>query len=156
MQKADSKKTLFFYTLLFLCIIGMDRLTKMWALTLEYEKVLCRFLSLELAFNRGVTWGLLSESGASRAMLVLSTIALVLFGMGIYTYYSWREKKPILGNVLILAGGISNFVDRFFYLGVVDFIIVHYNHWMWPAFNIADVAIVLGIGIMLMQQIWNR
>ena len=50
---------------------------------------------------------------------------------------------------MILAGGCSNLYDRFYWPGVIDFIHMHVKHWYFPAFNIADTSIVIGVLLML-------
>jgi signal peptidase II len=74
---------------------------------------------------------------------------LVLLGLAVYLFYLWKNNVPILGQVLVLAGGISNYWDRVFYGGVIDFIILKAGHLSWPAFNIADAIVLLGFGIMI-------
>lgn len=59
------------------------------------------------------------------------------------------SKNKLVGLIAIIAGSLSNIVDRFIYGGVIDFIELSYNQWIWPVFNVADVAIVCGIGLIL-------
>jgi signal peptidase II len=53
---------------------------------------------------------------------------------------------------LILGGAIGNLIDRVAYGYVIDFLDVHYQDWHWPAFNIADSAICIGVGLMLLES----
>jgi signal peptidase II len=54
---------------------------------------------------------------------------------------------------LVLSGAIGNVIDRILYGAVVDFVDLHYAGWHWPAFNIADTAICIGVGLMLLENL---
>jgi signal peptidase II len=56
----------------------------------------------------------------------------------------------------VLSGAIGNLYDRIAYGYVVDFILVHYESYQWPAFNVADSAITFGIGIWLYTQLFSK
>jgi signal peptidase II len=58
--------------------------------------------------------------------------------------------------VLIITGAFSNLLDRLFYGGVIDFIVVWFGDWSWPAFNIADAAILLGIAFVFKDNFLNK
>ncbi len=57
---------------------------------------------------------------------------------------------------MVIAGSVSNILDRVVYGGVVDFIHVHINGWSFAVFNIADVAIVVGVCIMMLQEVYDN
>jgi signal peptidase II len=129
-------------------ILLIDRFTKSLALTLQHEYRINQFLSFDLAFNRGINFGLFNAQGASSFIFINVCIALVIVGVMLYTIYCWRHNEPILGHILVLTGAVSNYYDRLFHGGVIDFILLWLGDWSWPAFNVADMAIVLGIGLM--------
>ena len=129
-------------------IIFFDRITKALALTLDQEYVINFLVSFDLSFNRGITWGILSSWQGAGNFIVLGT----LFIMCLLAFYSWHQyvaKRVIYGPIMILAGGCSNLYDRFYWPGVIDFIQVHYQEWHFPAFNVADSSIVIGVLLML-------
>ena len=132
-----------FYLLPMILIILADRFSKSWALGLTDEKVINQFLSFGLTFNRGINWGFFNSSDTAIFMVINSAIAAVIVGFGVYTYYCWKLRQSILGNTLILAGAFSNYYDRMVHGGVIDFIILSYGNWSWPAFNIADAGNLL-------------
>ncbi len=76
--------------------------------------------------------------------------------LAFYTYLRWRKGFWIGGECFVLAGSLSNIVDRIIYHGVLDFILLSFNTWSWPVFNIADMAIVFGVGIMIIQGYKER
>ena len=59
-----------------------------------------------------------------------------------------------LAEVAVIAGASSNIIDRFWYGGVVDFILLEYEQWSWPLFNVADIVIVGGIIVMVFNSFW--
>lgn len=153
----ENKKNLLYYLMLGSIIVIADRITKSWALTLVQEKVINPFLSFGLTFNRGINWGFLNSPDNSFLFIVINiAIAIVVIGMAAFTVYCWRHHYPILGNILILAGAVSNYFDRIYYGGVIDFIILSAGNWSWPAFNIADAVILAGVGIVLITSFKER
>jgi len=140
------------YMLLPLMVIAVDRFTKYLALThCRNGCLLNQFLSLDLAFNRGISWGLLSRAPGNMFYLVTALVILVTIGLASHTVRRWQAGKPIWGELLVLSGSASNIFDRFVYGGVVDFILVSYGKFSWPMFNIADICIVVGVGLMVLQ-----
>ncbi|SJM93678.1 Lipoprotein signal peptidase (fragment) [Crenothrix polyspora] len=63
-----------------------------------------------------------------------------------------HEKLLAIALSLVLGGAIGNLIDRLAYGYVIDFLDVYYQDWHWPAFNIADSAIVVGVGLMLAES----
>jgi signal peptidase II len=139
------------YGILALIIILADRLSKDWALKLTGEKIINPFLSFDLTFNRGINWGFFNSTNPALFFFINIAIAIVIIGLVGYTYFCWKLKQPITGHVLILAGAVSNYFDRIIYGGVIDFIVLSWTHWTWPAFNIADAAICIGIGLIALH-----
>jgi signal peptidase II len=144
-------KKINFYLIIACIIIIADRLSKSWALQLSGQKVINQFLSFDLSFNRGINWGFFNSSNPTIFSIINIVIAAVIIGLVYYTYYCWQLKQPIIGQVLILAGALSNYYDRMFHGGVIDFIVLSYGNWSWPAFNIADAVICLGVGLIILQ-----
>ncbi len=134
------------YLLLAIAIIFCDRLSKWLALTMLNEpKQITPFMEFELAFNRGISWGLLHSDQESTFFWVTVLICLIIGALLCYTIIQRINHHAIYGEVAVLAGAVSNVIDRSVYGGVIDFIHLSYNSWSWPIFNIADVAIVLGV-----------
>ena len=82
-------------------------------------------------------------------------IAAVIVGMVLYTFACWKQNSLIWGQALILAGAVSNYYDRIMYGGVIDFIVLALGNWSWPAFNIADAAIVCGVCLIVFANYKN-
>jgi len=68
-----------------------------------------------------------------------------------FAYYNYKQGNNIAAEVCIIAGSISNLIDRVIYGGVIDFIILSYGSLSWPVFNVADAMIVLGVILLLLK-----
>jgi signal peptidase II len=108
------------------------------------------FLDLVMVWNRGVSYGLFTQDreGGRWLLIALGVIGALLFG-----WWMWQTRRPV-GAValgLIVAGAVSNAIDRLVYGAVADFFLFHIGSFEWYVFNLADVWIVSGvIGLMLL------
>jgi len=110
------------------------------------------FFNLVLAWNTGVSFSLFASSDKLQLWSLVgltSLIAIVLF--------SWmlREKNFItcLGLGMIVGGAIGNIVDRVIYGAVIDYLQFYVGSFYWPAFNMADAAICVAAGLMIMESL---
>jgi signal peptidase II len=109
------------------------------------------FLSFEVVFNRGISWGMFhSQSDILFYFVSLIIVATTAF-LCWYAYHNAQRGQSIFAEVCIIAGSCCNLIDRFFYGGVIDFIILSYGNLSWPVFNIADAVIVFGVGLFLLR-----
>lgn len=118
------------------------------------------FFNVVLTLNRGMSFGLFNTGpGASGGTLntVLFSLAAVIIVAGLI-YWLKRVSSPLLGIAigLIVGGAIGNVVDRIRHGAVVDFLDFHMGYWHWPAFNLADSAICLGVALMLFDGLLLR
>lgn len=138
-------------------VIALDHGTKYLASTmLDYGvpvPVLPSF-NLTLAHNTGAAFSFLADaSGWQRWFFV--AIAVVVSGI----LLDWLRRLPrhetwtAVSLTLILGGAVGNVIDRVVHGYVVDFIQVYYDVWYWPAFNIADSAITVGVAILLIENL---
>lgn len=136
--------------------ILLDRITKQYALMYlapwapEYS--VTPWLSLELTYNRGISWGMMQSENPWSFWLVTGLIIVITGVVIAHARVRIQEGKWVLGHALIVGGSISNCIDRFYYHGVIDFIHLQYGDWSWPIFNIADVAIVIGAGVLFWES----
>ena len=141
----------------FLLLLYFDRITKGMAsayCTL-YSVKPAPFLTLRTCFNKGISWGwFYSDSMLNHWVLVLLSLSVLVL-IGKYTYDRGKYGYAVLGETLILTGGIGNFIDRVAYGGVRDFIVFHYSYWTFPAFNFADVYITIGACIIVYNIIMH-
>lgn len=146
------KKSWLGYFLTLLLLTVADRCSKLFAVkafVIPYK--VTNFLSFELVFNRGISWGLFgSESDIVFAVVNLVIIFFLIFFV-VYMKQRYQHKQSVFAELLVMCGALSNVCDRFYYQGVIDFIVLSLNSWSWPVFNLADVFIVIGIGVMFFR-----
>jgi signal peptidase II len=110
------------------------------------------FFRLVIVWNRGVSFGLLGGDRPLPAWLLSGVAICVCIGLFLWL----RRTERFLtgwGIGLVMGGAIGNVVDRARWGAVFDFADFHINHWHWPAFNVADSAIVVGVGLMLVDSL---
>ncbi len=127
--------------------VGLDQFTKALVLAFlePYQAVeWAPFLSCVLVFDTGISFGLFA---GETALLRWVLIGLALAVSVLLTSWLYKEKRPRVASALglILGGAIGNVVDRIFRHAVVDFLDLHIGGWHWPAFNLADSAITVGV-----------
>lgn len=144
------------YVLSFSGLIIIDRITKYIALLyFTLPQHIYSWLTLELVYNRGISWGMLHDYSEYLGSVITIMVAIVLCVLAWYANYRYRLGAFILPELLVFAGACSNLWDRMFYPGVIDFIHLHIGCWHWAIFNIADCAITLGVMAMLIQQYYE-
>ena len=108
--------------------------------------------NLVLTFNYGVSFGLFSGE-AQWQPFMLSALAVVI-SIGLCAWLARQPSRHLAIAVgLIVGGAIGNVIDRLRLDAVVDFLDFHWGDWHWPAFNIADTAITLGVVSILVVDI---
>lgn len=138
------------YGALFSFFFLIDRITKYGVLSLcSHACRVSRYLSFEIFYNRGISWGLLHGNNNGAFVLMTIVIALLTLMFAWYAMTRFYDGRLIIGEVMILAGSISNIIDRIVYRGVLDFVDISYNGCHWPLFNGADVSIVFGVIVMI-------
>lgn len=154
-----------FWKLGYLAIAGgifmVDQVTKAWAVrTLRNGNdisVIPGFLNFAYAQNTGVAFSMLDDHGDA-GRFGLSVVAFI--AAGLVLYFFWRTPRTddrVLGALaLLLAGIVGNVADRMRLGFVIDFIDVQFGSWHYPTFNIADMAIVLGAGLMIIDMFVTR
>jgi len=119
-----------------------------------------RFLDLVLTCNPGVSFGLFNQLGQTGETpansLIFSLVALLI--VIVLAFWLRRVRATFLAVAigLIIGGAIGNVVDRLRFGAVIDFLDFHLASWHWPAFNLADSAICLGVGAMLLDSMLSR
>jgi signal peptidase II len=116
--------------------------------------VLLPVFNFTLLHNAGAAFSFLSDAGGwQRGLLVaVSTLVSAVIVVWLYRIKS-SEKLLALALALILGGAIGNLIDRALVGYVVDFIVVHYQHYYFPAFNIADSAITIGAMVLILDTL---
>lgn len=111
------------------------------------------FFNLVPVWNQGVSFGLLGGAETSRWALIALAMVIVVF-LVVWLIRA-GQGVVILALTLVIGGALSNVIDRIAYGAVVDFIDIHAFGWHWPAFNIADMAIVVGTAMLLYDGLFG-
>lgn len=111
------------------------------------------FLNLVHVQNPGIIFGILSRSTYKLTTYLLITVSLVAITFLLLFLRSLKDRDLVLfiAISLILGGAIGNLVDRIAFEKVIDFIDFHWRTYHWPAFNLADSAITIGMVILVIQ-----
>ena len=111
------------------------------------------FFNFAPVWNSGVSFGLLQNAGAYTPWILAG------FALAVGLFLPWYSRHwPWLGRTgaqLMAGGAIGNAIDRVIYGRVVDFFDFHAAGWHWPAFNVADIAITVGAGLILIDTVAN-
>ena len=154
-----------FWKLAYLAITGgvflIDQTTKAWAVRrLRFGDdipVIQGFLNFAYAHNTGVAFSMLDDQG-NAGRWGLSIVALV--AAALVVYFFWRTPRTddrILGALALLLAGIAgNVTDRVRLGYVIDFIDVQFGSWHYPTFNVADMAICVGAGLLILDMFFSK
>lgn len=138
-------------------IITLDQATKMYILS-EFQlherfEVIEGYFNITHVRNQGAAFGILANSHPSfrnlffLAMPPVALLIILLLLRGVPDKDRWQ----IVALCSVFGGAIGNYIDRIRFRYVIDFLDFHYkHHYTWPAFNVADIAIVCGVGILLL------
>jgi signal peptidase II len=144
----------------------LDQITKQWARTAlgpegsgKMRSVIGKALTFHYAENPGIAFSMFRDLRGGRFVLAgLAIVALVMVLRYLKgTDPAHRRLHVALG--LIAGGAIGNLIDRLLYARVVDFILVDLDVWPldpWPVFNVADIVLVVGVGLIALDVLVNR
>ncbi len=142
------------WLLLSLAVVVLDQFTKLQitgSMDLYQRIAVLPFLDIVRLHNTGAAFSLLAEASGWQNWLFTGVAALVSIGILWWLTRLPRRGKRVLalGLALLLGGAIGNLIDRVLYGYVVDFILLYYGEWSYPAFNVADSAITVGVVLVL-------
>jgi len=174
---------IFFGVLAALSLLA-DILTKAWAeivlskrtLLDPAVKIVDGHLSLTLAYNRGGAWGLLQNASEAvrKPFFLIVSIAAIAFIVSLYGRLGHGQRALKWGLPLVLGGALGNLSDRITRSSVIDFIDYRaswigsmnefiarlFGNWTvtdhWPTFNVADISICIGVGLMAVDMVTSR
>ncbi len=146
------------WLLLALLVMSLDQLTKLMAeqwLVYHQSVELLPVLSFTLSYNPGAAFSFLGEAGGWQRWF-FSVVALGISGYIIWWLQQIRSQQHFLacGLALVLGGAIGNLIDRVLHGHVIDFIHVYWQDWHYPIFNVADIGITVGVGIVIIYMVF--
>jgi signal peptidase II len=137
-------------------VLVLDQWSKQWVLDnygpmpRKLEEI-TSFFNLVMVWNPGVSFGLFNEHQGEQALLLSAITGLITI---VLVVWLWRNKRPVVayGLGLVIGGAIGNIIDRLRFRAVVDFLDFHLAGWHWPAFNVADAAIFVGVVLLVVDS----
>ena len=140
-------------------IFGLDRFTKVYVISqneknLSSELFVSKYLNINLIYNEGIAFGLLSFNQSHIYNILTILIAAVILIIFFMTLKSDGLKKYSL--LMILGGALGNLYDRVFFKAVPDFIDFHIGNFHWFIFNVSDIFISLGVLFLIVLEFTNN
>ena len=154
-NKIITKKNL--YCLFSIIIIfSLDRYTKLFILNnfTENPYYLNDYININLVWNTGIGFGLFSSSNSVLYNSITFIIAAIIISLFYITLNTSKFDK--IAFSIILGGALGNFYDRIIFRSVPDFIDLHYNHFHWFTFNVADIFVTLGVLLYLFKNFFVK
>jgi len=138
-------------------VIVLDQLTKLWASTgLDYAEPVpvLPLINLTLLHNTGAAFSFLDQAGGWQRWL----FTLIAVAVSAVLLLWLRQLKPgqrwmAVALALVLGGALGNLIDRLYLGHVIDFVDVYYGQWHFPAFNLADSAISVGVVMLIIDSL---
>ena len=136
-------------------VLVLDQASKLAVLRLiePYQTIpVVPGFNLTLAFNRGASFSFLADAGGWQKFFFTALAFAVSGWLGWQMLRGGQSRMMNLAGALIIGGALGNVIDRLIHGHVIDFIQVYYQHYYWPAFNLADSAICLGAALMVLDS----
>lgn len=140
-------------------IIAFDQATKFWIVLdiMSPPRIIevTSFFNIVMVWNRGASFGLFSSSSPWTPVL-LGTVAVVI--SVVLAVWMYKAQSRWLGIALgfVIGGALGNAIDRVLYGAVADFLDFHAYGYHWPAFNVADIAISVGVVMLLFDGLIEK
>lgn len=140
-------------------VILLDQITKAWVLAafhLHESVVVTPFFNLVLVMNPGASFSFLADAGGWQRWFFITLALAVSTWLAVMIRRHAAERLMPAALTLILGGALGNVIDRIRFGAVVDFLDFHLGGWHWPAFNVADSAITIGVILLLLHSLRHR
>jgi signal peptidase II len=140
-------------------VLALDRLTKWWierhVTFLDTYRIIPGFFDIVHSENRGVAFGLFNDSTSQwrTTLLILGALVAVVTVSALLWRPDRLDTASRWGFALVLGGAAGNLVDRILWGRVTDFLLFYAGQYQWPAFNVADSAVVIGCGLLVIDLI---
>lgn len=137
-------------------VVVLDQATKALVMErfamFELKTVIPGLFDLTYLTNTGAAFGLLAGAQTVWRQVFFVGVAVAAIGVMVFSYRQFRRQGRIFAHAigLIAGGAVGNLIDRLQFGAVVDFLYFHIGTHYWPAFNVADSAICVGVGLFLL------
>ncbi len=118
-----------------------------------HEIALLPFLNIVMIWNKGVSFGMFTQSSTTGVWILVALTAFIII---LFLIWLFKNKNPVqnFAIALVIGGALGNVIDRIRFGAVIDFVDVHAFGWHYPAFNLADSCIVIGISILILYSLF--
>lgn len=113
------------------------------------------FFNLVMVWNKGLVWGLMRQDGGA-GQLALAGFGFAILIILLLWLVRAKTRALSLGLGLVMGGALGNIFDRLRHGAVADFFDFYAGNWHWPAFNIADIAINIGVAILIWDTLSSK
>lgn len=137
-------------------IVLLDQVTKITItqiLTYGQSIPITSFFNLVLVYNEGAAFSFLSNQGGWQRYFFTGIAIVAAIVITYLISKNLGQRLHCWGLTLILGGAIGNLIDRLMYGHVIDFLDFYVKTWHWPAFNVADMAICVGAGLYILDEL---
>jgi signal peptidase II len=140
-------------------VILLDQATKLWVLgsfALHERLAVTSFFNLVLVYNPGASFSFLADAGGWQRWFFVALALAISVWLVVTIRRHAAERLLPSALALVRGGALGNVIDRLRFGAVVDFLDFHLAGWHWPAFNVADSAITVGVALLLWQQFTQK
>ncbi len=138
-------------------VVALDLFSKAWLqswLAAGERVIVTGFFQLVAVYNTGAAFSFLAQAGGWQRWLFLA------LALGVSAWLLWEAARTpdrwvAVACGAVVGGALGNAWDRWQHGAVFDFLLFHYREWAWPAFNLADTAITLGV-LVLLWRLWQE
>ena len=151
----SSGHRIFIFSAIIVTII--DQITKVWItaefILYEVKTIIPGFFNIIHIRNKGMAFGIFSKSENIIPFYIITGISIILIIVLTYWFISENPDSSVMkiGGGFILGGATGNLIDRIRLGEVIDFLDFYMKTWHWPAFNVADAAINIGVSIIIIS-----
>jgi signal peptidase II len=142
-------------------VVALDRVTKLYIRAhvsgVDVYPVIPRFFNIVHTENPGAAFGMFSDSPTEwRGILLvgISAAVMTILGMMLWRMAATQSRVTTIGLALVFGGALGNLVDRLFRGTVTDFVQLFFGSYEFPSFNVADSAITIGAGLLVID-LWR-
>jgi signal peptidase II len=139
-------------------VVLLDQLTKFWVfrslLADRMEIEVLPIFTLVKRYNTGISFSIFATDHAVGPWVFALLATVIALGLLIWLSQT-ADRLPAVGLALVVGGAVGNVIDRLREGAVMDFLLFHWKEWAWPAFNLADSAITVGVALLIWDGVFG-
>jgi signal peptidase II len=139
-------------------VVLLDQVSKLWIfrvlLEQQAEIVVLPIFSLVKRYNTGISFSVFATDHATGPWIFALLATIIALGLLVWLSQT-ADRLPAVGLALVVGGAIGNVIDRVREGAVMDFLLFHWRDWAWPAFNLADTAITIGVALLIYDGVFG-